>query len=119
MGSGGADASTLSRHVHTGALKPLSSMRTCLQACTRTRCALTTPRAHATHGTCLQAKIGKIQYLSNENDVRLKQFVLEQDFPEWTPEEVYKLVTLDGAAARPEDHGVGVWWSSVRGGCVR
>eukprot|EP00983_Pelagomonas_calceolata_P057713 1145188-Pelagomonas_calceolata.AAC.2 len=52
------------------------------------------------------SKIGKIQYLDNKNDVRLQQFVLELDFPEWTPEQVYNLVTMDGTAARPEDHGV-------------
>ncbi|KAF5833747.1 hypothetical protein DUNSADRAFT_9814 [Dunaliella salina] len=52
-----------------------------------------------------QSKIGKIQYYDNKNDVRLQQFVLEKDFPEWTPEQVYNLVTLDGTAARPEDHG--------------
>jgi len=56
----------------------------------------------------LQSKIGKIQYADNKNDVRFQQFVLELDYPEWTPEQVYELITQNGTATRPEDYVVGV-----------
>jgi len=40
--------------------------------------------------------------------VRFQQFVLELDYPEWTPEQVYELITQNGTATRPEDYVVGV-----------
>ena len=57
-------------------------------------------------GHWLQSKVGKLEYLDYSNDVRLEPFEWEGWKEEWSPEEVYKLITLDGLACRPEDHQV-------------